>query len=397
MKKIAILGSTGSIGKQTIDIIKKNKKNFRILLLTANKNHNLLSKQIKEFNVKNVIVSNYTSYLILKKKFKNVNIYNDLDKIDKIIRSKLDYTMSSISGFNGLKPTIKIIKKTKIIAIANKESIICGWSLIKEQLDKYETKFIPVDSEHFSIWSIIKNVNPNSIDQIIITASGGPFLNLKNKKIKKTPKLATNHPNWKMGKKISTDSATLMNKVFEVIEAKKIFNINMKKFRILIHPKSYIHAIVKFKNGLIKIVAHDTDMKIPIFNSIYSDNKNEFNSKKININLLNNLNLFKVDNKKYPLINILRLVPKKETLFETLLVSINDELVGLFLKNKISFDDISIKLKQLISNKTLLKYRQKKVNNLTQIEKLNEFVRLKTKTLSVISKIKWIKFFYQSY
>ncbi len=388
MKKIAILGSTGSIGKQTIDIIKKNKKNFRILLLTANKNHNLLSKQIKEFNVKNVIVSNYTSYLILKKKFKNVNIYNDLDKIDKIIRSKLDYTMSSISGFNGLKPTIKIIKKTKIIAIANKESIICGWSLIKEQLDKYETKFIPVDSEHFSIWSIIKNVNPNSIDQIIITASGGPFLNLKNKKIKKTPKLATNHPNWKMGKKISTDSATLMNKVFEVIEAKKIFNINMKKFRILIHPKSYIHAIVKFKNGLIKIVAHDTDMKIPIFNSIYSDNKNEFNSKKININLLNNLNLFKVDNKKYPLINILRLVPKKETLFETLLVSINDELVGLFLKNKISFDDISIKLKQLISNKTLLKYRQKKVNNLTQIEKLNEFVRLKTKTLSVISKIK---------
>ena len=388
MKKIAILGSTGSIGKQTIDIIKKNKKNFRILLLTANKNHNLLSKQIKEFNVKNVVVSNYKSYLILKKKFKNINIYNDLDKIDKIIHPKLDYTMSSISGFIGLKPTIKIIKKTKIIAIANKESIICGWSLIKEQLDKHETKFIPVDSEHFSIWSVIKNVNPNSIEQIIITASGGPFLNLKNKKIKKTPKLATNHPNWKMGKKISTDSATLMNKVFEVIEAKKIFNINVNKFRILIHPKSYIHAIVKFKNGLIKIVAHDTDMKIPIFNSIYGDNKNEFNSKKINIKLLNNLNLFKVDNKKYPLIKILRLIPKKETLFETLLVSINDELVRLFLKNKISFDDISIKLKQLISNKTLLKYRQKKVNNLTQIEKLNEFVRLKTKTLSVISKIK---------
>ncbi len=386
MKKVAILGSTGSIGKQTIDIIRKNKKKFKILLITADKNHNLLSKQIKEFNVKNVIVSDQKSYLILKKKFKNIRIYNDLNKIDKIIPSKFDYTMSAISGFYGLKPTIKIIKKTKTIAIANKESIICGWNLIKRQLKKYNTKFIPVDSEHFSIWSVIKNINSNLIEQIIITASGGPFLSLKNKTIKKTPKLAIKHPNWKMGKKISIDSATLMNKVFEVIEAKKIFNLDMNKFKILIHPKSYIHAIVKFKNGLIKLVAHDTNMKIPIFNSIYNNSKNQFSSKKINIDLLNNLNLRKVDIKKYPLINILKLIPKKESLFETLLVSINDELVDLFLKNKINFDDISIKLNQLINNKSSLKYRQKKVNNLTQIEKLNEFVRLKTKTLSVISK-----------
>ena len=386
MKKIAILGSTGSIGKQTIEIIRKNKKKFKILLLTANKNHSLLSRQIKEFNVKNVIISDPKSYLILKKKFKNINIINDLNKIDKITSSKFDYTMSAISGFNGLKPTIKIIKKTKILAIANKESIICGWDLIKRQLDKHNTKFIPVDSEHFSIWSVIKNVNPNLIDQIIITASGGPFLNLKNKKIKKTPKLATNHPNWKMGKKISTDSATLMNKVFEVIEAKKIFNLSMNKFKILIHPKSYVHAIVKFKNGLIKLVAHDTNMKIPIFNSIYDEDKNKFNSKKININILNNLNFSNVDIKKYPLINILKLIPQKESLFETLLVSINDELVDLFLENKIGFDEISVRLNRLINNKTLLKYRQKKVNNFTQIEKLNEFVRLKTKTLSVISK-----------
>jgi len=388
MKKIAILGSTGSIGKQTIDIIRKNKKNFKILLLTANKNHNLLAKQIKEFKVKNVIVSDKKSYSILKKKFKNIKVVNDLNNIDKIISSKLDYTMSSISGFDGLKPTLKIIKKTKIIAIANKESIICGWNLIKRQLNRYKTKFIPVDSEHYSIWSVIKDINPKKIEEIIITASGGPFLNLKNKKIKKTPKLATNHPNWKMGKKISTDSATLMNKVFEVIEAKKIFNISLNKFRILIHPKSYIHTIVKFNNGLIKLVAHDTDMKIPIFNSIYLNNQNKYSSKKININLLNNLNLSKVKSSKYPLIKILKLVPSKDTLFETLLVSINDHLVNLFLQNKISFDDITAKLNQLINDKIFLKYRQKKVNNLAQIEKLNEFVRLKTKTLSVISKVK---------
>ena len=387
MKKIAILGSTGSIGKQTIDIIRKDKKNFKILLLTANKNHNLLSKQIKEFKVKNVIITNKKSYLILKKKFKKINIINDLNKIDKIITSKLDYTMSSISGFNGLKPTIKVIKKTKTIAIANKESIICGWNLIKKQIDKHKTKFIPVDSEHFSIWSVIKDINPKNIEQIIITASGGPFLKLKNNKIKKTPKLAIKHPNWKMGKKISTDSATLMNKVFEVIEAQKIFGLNLNKFKILIHPNSYVHAIVKFNNGLINLIAHDTNMKIPIFNSIYN-NDNQLKSKKINIKLLNNLNLNPVDTKKYPLINILKLLPKKETLFETLLVSINDELVNLFLQNKISFEDISHKLKFIINNKKFLKYRQKKVNNLAQIEKLNEFVRLKTKSLSVISKIK---------
>ena len=385
MKKIAILGSTGSIGKQTIDIVRKDKKNFKILLLTANKNYKLLSKQIKEFKVKNVIVTNKKSYQILKKKFKKVNIINDLSKIDKMINSKLDYTMSSISGFDGLKPTIKIIKKTKIIAIANKESIICGWSLIKKEIDRHKTKFIPVDSEHFSIWSEIKNVNPEIIDQVIITASGGPFLNLKNKKIKKTPKLATNHPNWKMGKKISTDSATLMNKVFEVIEAKKIFSIDLSKFKILIHPKSYVHAIIKFNNGLIKLVAHDTNMKIPIFNTLYNNKNYKIKSKKINFKLLNDLNLNVVNLKKYPLVKILNFVPKTDTLFETLLVSVNDELVDLFLKNKISFDEISTKLKQIISHKDFLKYRQKKLNNLTQIEKLNEFVRLKTKSLSVIS------------
>ena len=387
-KKIAILGSTGSVGKQTIDLIRRDKKNFQILLLTANKNHALLSKQIKEFKVKNVIITDKRSYFIIKKKFKKINIVNTLDKIDKIIKSKLDYTMSSISGFEGLKPTIKIIKKTKKIAIANKESIICGWSLINKELKKYKTKFIPVDSEHFSMWSIIKNIDPNKIDEVIITASGGPFYDLRNSLIKKTPKLAINHPNWKMGKKISIDSATLMNKVFEVIEAKKIFNLDLKKFKILIHPKSYIHAIVKLNNGLIKLVAHETDMKIPIFNSIYDDENKKYKSKKLNINLLNNLNLNHVDAKKYPMINILKNLNNEDTLFETLLVSVNDELVDQFLKNKISFDNISIMLRKIIKYKIFAKYRSKKVNNLAQIEKLNEFVRLKTKSLSVISQFK---------
>ena len=387
-KKIAILGSTGSIGKQTLDIIRKDKKNFEILLLTAHKNHKLLSQQIKEFKVKNIIITNYESYNILKKKFKKINVFNNFNNVDKILIKKLDYTMSSISGFDGLLPTIKIIKKTKVIAIANKESIICGWSLIKKKLDKYKTKFIPVDSEHFSIWSIINNIDKNKIEQLILTASGGPFLKKGVVGIKKTPKLAINHPTWKMGKKISIDSATLMNKIFEIIEAKKIFNIELNKIKILIHPKSYIHAIVKFKNGLIKIVAHDTNMKIPIFNSIYFKDKKYIKTNKIDLKILNNLQFSEVSSKMFPLIKILNKIPKSETLFETLLVSINDELVSLFLKNKISFDNIPIVLNKLLNSKTFSKFKLKKVDNLAQIESLNRFARLKTNSLSVISSSK---------
>jgi 1-deoxy-D-xylulose-5-phosphate reductoisomerase len=384
-KKIAILGSTGSIGKQTLKIIKKDKKNFDVVLLSTNKNTKLILEQAKEFNVKNIVIKNYESYLKFKKKIKYLKVHKNFDNLEQFIKKKLDYTMCAITGLEGLKPTLKIVKHTKTIAIANKESIICGWCLINKQLQKHKTKFIPVDSEHFSIWSVIKDLNPSVVENIIITASGGPFFNNKNNSLKITPKLASSHPNWKMGAKISVDSSTLMNKVFEIIEAKKIFNIELKKFKILIHPKSYVHAIVKLKNGLIKIVAHDTDMKIPITNSLYLNENKFIKTKKINVKILNNLRLTEVNKKQFPLIKLLKAVPKNNTLFETLLVSMNDELVSLFLNKKISYDQISKNLLSRINSKSFSKFKHKKLNNLAQIQKLNNFVRLKTKTLSVIS------------
>ena len=227
-KKIAILGSTGSIGKSTFEILKIDKNNFDIILLTTNNNYKEILKQAKEFKVKNLVINNKKHYISLKRKFKNkkINIYNDFDSFNKKFKSKIDYTMCAISGLAGLKPTLASIKFSKKIAIANKESLICAWNLIQKKILKYKTKFIPIDSEHFSIWSLLNGSNNSNIEEVIITASGGPFLKLPLKKFKKIkPKSAVNHPNWKMGNKISIDSATLMNKVFEVIEAQEYLTL----------------------------------------------------------------------------------------------------------------------------------------------------------------------------
>ena len=384
--KIAILGSTGSIGKTTINILKKNKKNFNIILLTTNNNYQELLKQVKEFKVQNLVINNKKHYLNLKKKLKNkkINIYNNFETFNKNFSQRVDYTMCAISGLAGLKPTLDSIKFSKKIAIANKESLICAWNLIEKKLKKHKTKFIPIDSEHFSIWSLLNDSKNSKVEEIIITASGGPFLNLAFNKFKKIkPNAAINHPNWKMGKKISIDSATMMNKVFEVIEAQRIFNIDLNKFKILIHPKSYVHAIVKFTNGLTKILIHDTSMKIPIFNSIYSEKTKKIRTKKLNISNLNNLNFIKVDTKRYPSIKILKTIPKKISFYETVIVSANDELVDLFLEGKIIFQDIVKYLYKILQMKEFLKFKNRVPKKYEELIKLNNFVRLKIRSLCI--------------
>ena len=292
--------------------------------------------------------------------------------------------MCAISGFQGLKPTLDIIKYTKTIAIANKESIICGWNLIKEDLRKYKTNFIPVDSEHFSIWSLLNNNKKNNCEEIYITASGGPFRDLPLKKFKNISiKNALNHPNWLMGKKITIDSATMMNKVFEVIEAKKIFDLNYNQLKILIHPKSYLHAIVKFNNGLSKLLVHDTNMTIPIFNSIYLNSDKTIKSKKINMKILNNLDLKKIDIARYPIIRILKKLKKKDSLFETVIVSANDKLVNLFLNKKIKFINISRTLLKICSIDEFQKYKSIKPKNIDEINNLANYVSLKIDSMSI--------------
>ena len=389
-KKIAILGSTSSIGKSLLNIIKKDKKNFKIELLTANTNYKDLITQASKFKVKNIIITDSNSFEKTKAicKNKKINIFQNFESLKKILPKKIDYVMSAISGIGGLLPTHKIINRTKLIAIANKEAIVCGWPLIKKELTKNKTKFIPVDSEHFSIFSLLDDTNKNEIEKIYITASGGPFINLPKSKFKKIKlRDALKHPNWSMGKKITIDSATLMNKVFELIEAKKIFDLDQSYFDIIIQPTSYVHCVVEFKNGVTKFLTHPTSMKIPIYNSFKKNNEKKMKFEKINFDKLNKLNFQKIDDNKFPINLILNKIPNNGSLFETILVSANDTLVELFLKKKISFYDIYRNLNVILNLKKYSKYKLIKPKNLSQILNLSKNVRLKTKSLSVISKI----------
>ena len=381
---ISILGSTGSIGLSSLEIINKRKSSFKINLLSANVNLKLICKQIIKYKPNYFIINDNIVFNKVKKKFKRKKtiILNNFDNLKSF--KKNDITIAAIPGIAGLSPTIKMIKYSKKLLIANKEAIICGWNLIKTLASKNKTKIIPVDSEHFSIWSLTNKSFNTNLEKVFITASGGPFKDYPLKKFKSiTKKQALKHPSWSMGKKISIDSATMMNKVFEIIEAKKIFNLSYSQLEILVHPKSYVHALVKFNNGLLKILVHDTDMTIPIFNSLYQSDEKKIKSKKIDVSLLNNLNFEYVNVKKFPIIKLIDILPDKESLFETIIVSANDCLVKNFLNNKLSFLDIYKILSKIIKKKEFQKYKSIKPRNIGQIRSLNDYVSLKIDTLCV--------------
>ena len=273
-KKLSIFGCTGSIGETTLNLIKKKNKEYSFHIFTGYKNYKKINFLIRKYKPNFFVVFDDITYKkIIKENYKNkVKILNSANYQNYNFQ-KSDISILAIPGIAGLKPSLKAIKISKKVLIANKESVICGWDLIKNLVKKYKVKILPVDSEHFSVMNLIDKSNKNNIEKIYLTASGGPFLNTSlNKMNKIKPSQAINHPKWKMGKKISVDSATLMNKIFEVVEASKLFSIDLKKIDILIHPQSLVHAVVKFNNGLYKFLYFDTDMSIPIGNALYDNN-----------------------------------------------------------------------------------------------------------------------------
>ncbi len=384
-KRIAVLGSTGSIGITTLKIIEKKKHLIQIDTLVARFNYKKIISQIKKYKPKKFIIDDYQTYFKVKKKIKTkTKLYYGFEKFS-LNNNKYDITVSAIPGIAGLKSTIFFTKKSKKILLANKESIICGWNIIKNNSKKYKCKIVPLDSEHFSIYQLVHQKKDDEIDKIYITASGGPFLNLPLNKFKNiTPKNALKHPKWRMGKKISIDSATLMNKIFELIEAQKIFNFHKDKFKIIIHPQSLVHAIVKFKNGITKLLYHETDMSIPIANAIFDSNidiKNFLNLK--NNDEIEKLEFFKVDKKRFPSI---KFVPKLNKFNSTPIIinAANEILVDQFLKRKIRFNSIFRYLYLVLRDKNYKKYAIQSPNNIKKIFAIDQWSR--NTTLDIIKK-----------
>ena len=380
MKKlISILGSTGSVGLSTLEIIQKKKNNFKPYVFSANKNYKLICKQITKYKPVYFVINNNDIFKKIKKKFKKnkVKIINDYNEIKKI-GSNLSITISAIPGIGGLSPMIKLIKFSNKILIANKEAIVCGWNLIKKKADENNTKLIPMDSEHYSISQLIKNYKMNEIKKIYITSSGGPFLNYDLKQFKKIKlKDALKHPKWKMGKKITIDSSTLFNKILELIEAQKLFNIPLEKLDVIIHPNSLVHAVVIFNNGITKMLYHPTTMIIPIANAILDGKLNidDYYVSKTK-NEIESLIFQKVDLKKFPIIRLKQKINEFPST-SIILNAVNEVLVEQFLKKKISYQAIIKGISDILRDRNYKKYAIKNAKTINQILAIDNWARQK--------------------
>ena len=267
MKKILILGSTGSIGVNALDVIRKFPDRFKVVGLTVNSKIDALEKQIREFQPEFVVVTDETKADKLKSNIaglcKVFSGYNEL--LESVTQMDYDILVGAMVGFAGLAPTLEAIKRGKRIALANKETLVVAGEIVTKLVLEHSAQIIPVDSEHSAIYQCLIGENLNEVEKLILTASGGPFLN-KDKSFFETATIdeALNHPNWKMGSKITIDSATMMNKGLEVIEAKWLFGLPVEKINIVIHPQSIIHSMVQFVDGSIKAQLGLPDMKLPI-------------------------------------------------------------------------------------------------------------------------------------
>ena len=344
-KKIAILGSTGSIGRQTLDVISSNKDNFKAEILIADNNANLLIEQAKKYRPKIVVINNQNKYkhVLSKLKDENIDVYAGYKEILNVLSNNLiDTVVSAIVGYSGLEPTIYAIKAGKDIALANKETMVVAGELINSLVNKHKVKLYPIDSEHSAIYQCIIGEEENEIEKIILTASGGPFRKFKKTDlINVTKKEALNHPKWKMGEKITIDSASLMNKGLEVIEAKWLFNLSPSKIEVTVHPEAIVHSMVQFKDGSIKAQLGIPDMKIPIQFALSSPKRmaSDFPRLSFKKNLqLNfekpNLDIFKNLKLAYQAINEGGNKP-------CVLNAANEIVVEAFLNNRIKFLEMS--------------------------------------------------------
>lgn len=373
---LVILGASGSIGTQTIDVIKNNEKKWTLKGFSVGNKTFYVDEILKEFkDVNSICLKNKKDYLNYKNKYPSIKFfYGDKGLIKLIKYNKNATILNALVGFVGLKPSIVSLKLNRTLLLANKESLVCGGNLINKIL-KRKGKIYPIDSEHVAIAKCLYNENISDVNEIIITASGGPFFNLNREELKNvTLKDALNHPTWKMGNKITIDSATMMNKTFELIEAYYLFGIDFDKIKAIVNRKSLVHGLVKFNDGRIKLNVGENLMKYPILYALNLGKPNDDTFNDIELNTYDRYEFFNLSKKRFPLLNYAEKVVKSSKNEGVVLNAINEECVQAFLNSKINFIDIENIIDKIFSSAIFIK-----CNNYKLLHLSNMYYRYKTR------------------
>lgn len=349
-KQIAILGSTGSIGTQTLDVVRKHSDLFEVYALTANNNVDLLIKQAREFNPEMVVIANPDKYETLKEALNNlpIKVWAGEEALSEVVQAEpIQIVVTAMVGYSGLKPTINAIKAKKIIALANKETLVVAGELISELAIQNNVPILPVDSEHSAIFQCLVGEYDNPIEKIILTASGGPFRTLTKKELESvTKRQALKHPNWDMGAKITIDSASMMNKGFEMIEAKWLFDVHPEQIEIVVHPQSIIHSMVQFADSSIKAQMGLPDMRLPIQYALSYPDRIFSDFERLDFRLTTSLTFEQPDPDKFRNLTFAFEAVKKGGNMPCILNAANEIAVAAFLNEKCSFLEMSDILEQ---------------------------------------------------
>ncbi len=379
-KHIAILGSTGSIGTQTLDVVEEHNQRFVLEVITANNNIELLEKQARKYKPKIVVTANKNKYKELKEKLKDtdIQIYAGAEAIsDLITKSSIDTVVTAMVGYAGLEPTIRAIEAGKNIALANKETLVVAGDIITKVAKKNNVNIYPIDSEHSAIYQCLIGEEKNSVEKIYLTASGGPFRGKNYDFLKKVTKAqALKHPNWNMGAKITIDSATLMNKGLEVIEAHWLFGLSAKQIDVIVHPQSVIHSIVQFRDGSMKAQMGLPNMKIPIQYALGFPERMPSKSPRFNFTDYPKLTFEKADFKTFPNIQLAYTALEMGGNMPCILNAANEIAVDAFLKEKISF----VKMPEIIE-KTMAHFTLENNLNYEDYIYFDKEARIKAKEL----------------
>lgn len=343
-RRIAILGSTGSIGRQALDVVRQHKDLFEVELLTANNSSALLIEQAMEFRPGSVVVCNEAKYQEVADALQpnDIKVFTGMDSVCSLVEAEdIDIVLTALVGFSGLRPTISAIKAGKIIALANKETLVAGGSVVMDLAKKYNSPILPVDSEHSAIFQCLLGATGNPISRIHLTASGGPFRTWDRDRIAAATKNeALKHPQWTMGAKITIDSATMMNKGFEMIEARWLFDTAPDKINIVVHPQSIIHSMVEFADGAVIAQLGNPDMREPIQFALSFPERLTLNNKKLDFASLQGLTFEKPDMEKFPCLSLAFEAIRKGGNVPCAMNAANEAAVAAFLKDGIRFYDI---------------------------------------------------------